>query len=242
MTFAPVSATYYEAAILTPSGDAPAAPPVFSCHGEQAPPTCANLVDAQDEQGSKAMAIPLAALGNTPGRYAFKLRAHWATNDCPGAWSPTSPPVTVGPPTAVSGLRAAGSAGGATLQFAPAMRADRGYLIEMLDEAGAVVGSATVGAQALFEQDCHAGEVSMHSRACAGDCSAVAALTQSCCPTTCGCSALAAKIGSPARLASAPATQTNARLARRERAMLQGRAWYAALKVKESAACSELHY
>lgn len=146
---------YYEAAVLTGSGGATSLEPLVSCHAGVAPPSCIELCN--DDVGRSVMSVPLSALGG-PGRFAFKLRAHSA-DGAAGDWSPASAPATVGPPATVSGLLATGSAGGATLTFAPEVRADGGYLIEVLDENDHVVGTTTVGSRQLLEQSCDAAQV-----------------------------------------------------------------------------------
>ena len=149
---------YYEAAVVSPGGADAGRPATVSCHPGVSPPDCAELCDAGGS--TMALTVPLSALNNAPGRYAFKLRALNAADGTPGGWSPASAAVAVGPPTGVSDIVATGAAGGATLTFAPGMRADGGYLIEVLDEHDAVVGTATVTARQLLEQSCSAVPVS----------------------------------------------------------------------------------
>ena len=104
------------------------------------------------------MDLLFPAFALTAGRYRFKVRAY-DINGTPGAWSAlstldtnsagTGPSVVVGGPAVVQGARLVGSGTGFTLEFSPSWLADQGYLVEVLDASGNVVGTLDITAADL---------------------------------------------------------------------------------------------
>ena len=131
---------------------------IYTCKSSQSPPGCVPL-------GGGTVQLPFAdyfALPTHepfPGRYRFKVRAYAGSNTPTTDWSAlstqepplvgTGPSVVVGGPAAVQGTRLVGSGTGFTVEFSPAWLADQGYLVEVLDGAGSVVGTLDVAASDL---------------------------------------------------------------------------------------------